>query len=75
MVGDGFHYFAKIRTQIRNAVLADRGVSRQIATEKIAIPRTAIVRGPNLRAECHGPDSSAGFNRTAADCGKGVINH
>jgi hypothetical protein len=31
--------------------------SRRIATEKIAVPRTAIVRGPNLRAECHGPDS------------------
>jgi hypothetical protein len=27
-----------------------------------------------LRAECHGPDSSAGFNRTAAVRSKGVIN-
>jgi hypothetical protein len=26
MAGGGFHCFAKIRTQIRNAVLADRGV-------------------------------------------------
>jgi hypothetical protein len=26
MAGDGFHYFAKILAQIRNAVLADRGV-------------------------------------------------
>jgi hypothetical protein len=26
MMGDGFFYFAKIRAQIRNAVLADRGV-------------------------------------------------
>jgi hypothetical protein len=49
--------------------------SRWIATEKIAIPPTAIVRGPNLRVECHGPDSSAVFNRTAAVRSKGVINH
>jgi hypothetical protein len=26
MAGDGFHYFAKIRAQIRNVELADRGV-------------------------------------------------
>jgi hypothetical protein len=26
--------------------------SRRIATEKIAVARIAIVRGPNLRAEC-----------------------
>jgi hypothetical protein len=35
--------------------------SRRIATEKIAIPRTAIVRGPNLRAECHRPEPPARF--------------
>jgi hypothetical protein len=33
--------------------------SRRIATEKIAIPRTAIVRGPNLRADCHRPELPA----------------
>jgi hypothetical protein len=35
--------------------------SRRIATEKIAIPRTAIVRGPNLRADCHRPELPAEF--------------
>jgi hypothetical protein len=35
--------------------------SRRIATEKIAIPRIAIVRGPNLRAECQRPETPAGF--------------
>jgi hypothetical protein len=35
--------------------------SRRIATEKVAIPRIAIVRGPNLRAECQRPEPAAGF--------------
>jgi hypothetical protein len=35
--------------------------SRQIATEKIAVPQTAIVRGPNLRADCHRPEPPIGF--------------
>jgi hypothetical protein len=35
--------------------------SRQIATQKIAISRIAIVRGPNLRAECHRPEPPAVF--------------
>jgi hypothetical protein len=35
--------------------------SRRIATEKIAVPRIAIVRGPNLRAECQRPEPPAGF--------------
>jgi hypothetical protein len=47
----------------------------RIANAKICVPRTAKVRELNLRAECHGPDSSAVFNRTAAVRSKGVINH
>jgi hypothetical protein len=35
--------------------------SRRIATEKIAVPRIAIVRGPNLRAECQRPKPPAVF--------------
>jgi hypothetical protein len=35
--------------------------SRRIATEKIAILRIAIVRGPNLRAESQRPEPPAGF--------------
>jgi hypothetical protein len=35
--------------------------SRWIATEKIATPRIAIVRGPNLIAECQRPELPAGF--------------
>jgi hypothetical protein len=46
--------YAKLYWQI--AVL-----SRRIATEKIAIPRIAKVRGPNSRAECQRPETPAGF--------------
>jgi hypothetical protein len=35
--------------------------SRRIATEKIAVPRIATVRGQNLRAECQRPEPPAGF--------------
>jgi hypothetical protein len=57
-----FHSFAKLRAQIHNAVLAYRGVfPDRISTEKIAVPRTALVRGPNLRADCHRPEPPAGF--------------
>jgi hypothetical protein len=35
--------------------------SRQIAREKIAVPRIAIVRSLNLRAECQRPETPAGF--------------
>jgi hypothetical protein len=35
--------------------------SRRIATEKIAVPWIALVRGPNLRAECQRPETPAGF--------------
>jgi hypothetical protein len=35
--------------------------SRRIATEKIAIPRIAIVRGSNLRAEFQRPEPPAVF--------------
>jgi hypothetical protein len=35
--------------------------SRRIATEKIAVPRIATVRGPNLRAECQKPEQPTGF--------------
>jgi hypothetical protein len=48
--------------------------SRRIAKEKIAVPRTAIVRGPNLRADCHRPEppaESGGWQsaeRLRADC-------
>jgi hypothetical protein len=35
--------------------------SRRIATEKIAVPQIAIVRGPNLRAECQRHKPPAGF--------------
>jgi hypothetical protein len=35
--------------------------SMRIATEKIAVPQIAIVRGPNLRAECQRPEPPAGF--------------
>jgi hypothetical protein len=37
--------------------------SRRIATKNIAIPRIAIVRGPNLRAECHRPELVAGYGK------------
>jgi hypothetical protein len=50
MARTGIHSFAKLRAQICNA-----------ATEKIVVPRTAIVRGPNLRADCHRPQLPAGF--------------
>jgi hypothetical protein len=33
----------------------------RIATENIAVPRIAVVRGPNLRAECQEPETPAGF--------------
>jgi hypothetical protein len=46
-----------------------------IANAKIGTLRTAKVRWLNLRVECHGPDSSAVFNRTVAVRSKGVINH
>jgi hypothetical protein len=75
MAWTGFHCFSKIRAQIHNTVLHIAVFSRRIATEKIAVPRIAIVRGPNLRAECQRPDSSAVFNGTAAVRSKGVINH
>jgi hypothetical protein len=35
--------------------------SRRIATKKIAVPLIAIVRGPNLRAECQRPEPPARF--------------
>jgi hypothetical protein len=35
--------------------------SRRIATEKIAVPRIAIVRGSNWRAEFQRPKPPAGF--------------
>jgi hypothetical protein len=35
--------------------------SRRIATEKIAVPRIAIVREPNLRADCQRPEPAAWF--------------
>jgi hypothetical protein len=35
--------------------------SRRIATEKIALPRIAIVRGPNLRADCQRREPPAWF--------------
>jgi hypothetical protein len=47
----------------------------RIAIAKIGVLRTAKVRWLNLRAECHGPDSSAVCNRTAAVWSKGVIKH
>jgi hypothetical protein len=57
MVGAGFHCIAKfVRLYWQIAVFSVR-----IATKKIAIPRTAIVRGPNLRAECHRPEPPAWF--------------
>jgi hypothetical protein len=46
-----------------------------IANAKIDALRAAKVRWLNLRAECHGPDSSEVFNRTVAVRSKGVINH
>jgi hypothetical protein len=35
--------------------------SRRIATDKIAVPQIAKVRGQNLRAECQKPETPAGF--------------
>jgi hypothetical protein len=35
--------------------------SRWIATEKIAVPGIAVVRGLNLRAECQRPEMPAGL--------------
>jgi hypothetical protein len=60
MAGAGFHSIDKFRAQIRNAVLGDCGVF-QADCQEIAIPRIAVVRGPNLRAECHRPEQPAGF--------------
>jgi hypothetical protein len=50
MVGTGFHSIAN-----------SAEFSRRIATEKIAKSRIAIVRGPNLRAECQRPEPLTGF--------------
>jgi hypothetical protein len=61
MAGAGLHSIAKLRAQIRNAVWQIEVFSRRIATEKIAVPRIAIVKGPNLRAECQRPETPAGF--------------
>jgi hypothetical protein len=57
----GFHSIAKLHAQIRTLYWQIAVFSRRIATEKIALPRIAIVRGPNLRAECQRPESAAGF--------------
>jgi hypothetical protein len=58
MAGAGFHSIAKLRAQIHWLVAV---FSRRVATEEIAVPRIAIVRGPNLRAECQRPEPPAGL--------------
>jgi hypothetical protein len=61
MAGAGIHFIANFRAQIRNAVIADRGAFQEDCHKKMAVPRIAIVRGPNLIAECHRPDLPPGF--------------
>jgi hypothetical protein len=57
MAGTGFHSTLKFVT-----LYWQIGVfSRRIATEKIAVPLIAIVRGLNLRAACQRPEPPAGF--------------
>jgi hypothetical protein len=58
MAGARFHYIALKLVALHWQIAV---FSRRIATEKIAIPRIAIVRGPNLRAECQKPEPPAGF--------------
>jgi hypothetical protein len=61
MAGAGFHSIAKLRAQIHSAVLAYLGVFQADCHRENALPRTATVRGPNLRADCHMPEPPAGF--------------
>jgi hypothetical protein len=63
MAGAGFHSIAKLRAHIHNAVLADRGLSHADCYRENChtAARIAIVRGPNLRAECQRPEPPAGF--------------
>jgi hypothetical protein len=58
MAGAGFHSLAKFPAQIRNAVIAARGVLQADCHKKIVVLRIAIVKGLNLRAECY---RSVGF--------------
>jgi hypothetical protein len=61
MVGTGFHSIAKLRAQIRNAVLADRGVySADCHNEN---GRTADCQSQEYTFEsgCYRPNPSAGF--------------
>jgi hypothetical protein len=61
MAGAGFHSFAKFCAQIRNAVIADRGVFHADCYKAICRTKIAIVRCANLRAECPRPEPPAGF--------------
>jgi hypothetical protein len=61
MAGAGFHSIAKLLLEFIKLYLQITVFSRRIATEKIAIPWIAIVRGLNLRAECQKPEPPAGF--------------
>jgi hypothetical protein len=75
MVRVRFHFFAKIRDQIYNAVKADRGMHSADCQCKNRHTADSKVRCLNWRAECHGPVSSAVFNKTAAVRSKCVVNH
>jgi hypothetical protein len=61
MAGAGFHSLLNSALKFVMLHWQIAVFSRRIVIEKIAIPRTAIVRGPNLRVECHRPELPAGF--------------
>jgi hypothetical protein len=62
MAGAGFHSIAKLRAQICNAVLADRGVFQaDCHRENCRTADCYSQRGPNLRAECQRPELPAGI--------------
>jgi hypothetical protein len=63
MVGNGFNCFANKFVTLSKLIAV---FTPRIANAKIGVLWTAKIRWLNLRAECHGPDSSAVFNRTAA---------
>jgi hypothetical protein len=61
MVEAGFHSFAKLRAQIFNPAMADRGMLSADCHNKMAALLIAKVQSLHLRADCHRPKPPAGF--------------
>jgi hypothetical protein len=61
MAGTGFHSFAKLRAQILNPAMANRGVMSADCHKKMVVLLIAKVRSLHLRADCHRFEPSAGF--------------